>query len=172
MDSIEQMGSKGGHEMKGKASTGEMKTKSGAVLRLAKPGEAPRPSREAKKMQSAKPSAAAMAVTEAAVEKSMRHTERIAPGNKLAYNVREAAEALGVSPWYVRDEMSLGRLGFSSARGRKIIPRWELVRYLEEYMQGSAEASGDEAETKPVSNPRVGSGNQTLQKTSSGRRSE
>lgn len=140
--------------MKGKASTGKLKAKYGAMLRLVKPGET-----------LSKPTAAQMALTEAAVEKSMRHFERLAPGNKLAYNVQEAAEAIGVSPWYVRDEMSVGRLGFSSARGRKIIPRWELVRYLEEYMQGASEAAGDE--TKPVSGSR---GDSCVQETQLSRR--
>ena len=138
--------------MKVKASTKQVKGSGGAALRLAKPGEAPEPCRIPLKPTAAKPSAEEIAFTEAAVAKSMLHTEQIAPGNKLAYNVREAAEALGVSPWYVRDEMNLGRLGFSSARGRKIIPRWELVRYLEEYMQGHFEAAGDEADTPLVSN--------------------
>ena len=138
--------------MKRKANAGELKAKHGPRLRLVKPGEA-----------MAKPTAAQMALTEAAVAKSMRHFERLAPGDKLAYSVREAAEAIGVSQWYVRDEMSVGRLGFSSARGRKIIPHWELVRYLEEYMQGASEAAGDE--TQPVSKSRgdsVHPGNPTL----------
>ena len=52
-------------------------------------------------------------------------------GDKLAYSVKEAAEALGVSNWYIRDEMAQGKLAFSSPRGRQMIPRWELVRYLE-----------------------------------------
>jgi hypothetical protein len=144
--------------MKGKTNVGKLKAKYGAMLRLVKPGEA-----------LAKPTAAQMALTEAAVEKSMRHFERLAPGNKLAYNVQEAAEAIGVSPWYVRDEMSVGRLGFSSARGRKIIPRWELVRYLEEYMQGASEAAGDETEQVSKSQgDSVHKGNPTLKTALSG----
>jgi excisionase family DNA binding protein len=57
-----------------------------------------------------------------------------AAGNKLAYSVKEAAEALGVSAWYIRDEMAQGHLAFSCPRGRQMIPRWELVRYLESAM--------------------------------------
>jgi len=52
-------------------------------------------------------------------------------GDKLAYSVKEAAEALGVSNWYIRDEMAQGKLAFSCPRGRQMIPRWELIRYLE-----------------------------------------
>lgn len=60
--------------------------------------------------------------------------ERHTAGDKLAYSVKEAAEALGVSPWYIRDEMAHGHLAFSCPRGRQMIPRWELVRYLETNM--------------------------------------
>ena len=140
--------------MKEKAVNEKRETKRKGMLRLVQPGEVPRPNPGDEKTPAAKSSAANMTLTEAAVEKSMQHAERIAPGNKLAYNVREAAEAIGVSPWYVRDEMSRGRLGYSSARGRKIIPRWELVRYLEEYMQGPPVAA--EHEREPVkTGPRV-----------------
>lgn len=60
--------------------------------------------------------------------------ERHPASDKLAYSVKEAAEALGVSPWYIRDEMALGHLAYSCPRGRQMIPRWELVRYLESDM--------------------------------------
>ncbi|MHC1761774.1 MAG: hypothetical protein AB9917_20125 [Negativicutes bacterium] len=123
--------------MKEKTSTGKSATKRKGMLRLVKPGEVPRPYQGGEKTRAAKSTAANSAWTEEALEKSIQHAGCIAPGDKLAYNVREAAEAIGVSPWYVRDEMSLGRLGYSSARGRKIIPRWELVRYLEEYILNS-----------------------------------
>ena len=53
-----------------------------------------------------------------------------AAGDKLAYSVKEAAEAIGVSAWYIRDEMAQGKLAYSCPRGRQMIPRWELVRYL------------------------------------------
>ena len=56
---------------------------------------------------------------------------RRAAGDKLAYSVKEAAEAIGVSAWYIRDEMNRGHLAYSCPRGRQLIPRWELVRYLE-----------------------------------------
>ena len=60
-------------------------------------------------------------------------------GDKLAYSVKEAAEALGVSNWYIRDEMAQGKLGYSCPRGRQMIPRWELVRYLESAMSQAAQ---------------------------------
>ena len=63
-----------------------------------------------------------------------------AAGDKLAYSVKEAAEAIGVSAWYIRDEMAQGKLGYSCPRGRQMIPRWELVRYLESAMSSEAPA--------------------------------
>ncbi len=64
---------------------------------------------------------------------------RRAAGDKLAYSVKEAAEALGVSAWYIRDEMAQGHLAYSCPRGRQMIPRWELVRYLESAMSQAAQ---------------------------------
>ena len=61
-------------------------------------------------------------------------------GDKLAYSVKEAAEAIGVSVWYIRDEMTQGHLAYSCPRGRQMIPRWELVRYLESAMSSEAPA--------------------------------
>ena len=61
-------------------------------------------------------------------------------GDKLAYSVKEAAEAIGVSVWYIRDEMTQGHLAYSCPRGRQLIPRWELVRYLESAMSSEAPA--------------------------------
>lgn len=55
-------------------------------------------------------------------------------GDKLAYSVKEAAAAIGVSAWYIRDEMAQGHLAYSCPRGRQLIPRWELIRYLESAM--------------------------------------
>ena len=52
----------------------------------------------------------------------------------------EAAEAIGVSAWYIRDEMAQGKLAYSCPRGRQMIPRWELVRYLESAMSSEAPA--------------------------------
>ena len=71
-------------------------------------------------------------------------------GDKLAYSVKEAAEAIGVSVWYIRDEMTQGHLAYSCPRGRQMIPRWELVRYLESAMSQAAQQeneSGPAAQT-------------------------
>ena len=65
---------------------------------------------------------------------------RRAAGDKLAYSVKEAADAIGVSVWYIRDEMAQGHLAYSCPRGRLLIPRWELVRYLESAMSPAAPA--------------------------------
>ena len=66
-------------------------------------------------------------------------------GDKLAYSVKEAADALGVSAWYIRDEMNQGHLAYSCPRGRQLIPRWELVRYLESTMRPAAQPAEDSA---------------------------
>ena len=73
--------------------------------------------------------------------------EQRSTSDKLAYSVKEAAEAIGVSAWYIRDEMAQGRLAYSCPRGRQMIPRWELIRYLQEYMSPAAlqEADGQTA---------------------------
>lgn len=63
-----------------------------------------------------------------------------AAADKLAYSVKEAAEAIGVSAWYIRDEMAQGKIAYSCPRGRQMIPRWELVRYLESAMSSEAPA--------------------------------
>ena len=73
-----------------------------------------------------------------------------AASDKLAYSVKEAAEAIGVSAWYIRDEMAQGKLAYSCPRGRQMIPRWELVRYLESAMSQAAQQeneSGPAAQT-------------------------
>lgn len=78
---------------------------------------------------------------------------RRASGDKLAYSVKEAAEAIGVSAWYIRDEMAQGHLAYSCPRGRQLIPRWELVRYLESTMNPVAQA--DESGTAPQASPQA-----------------
>ena len=54
-------------------------------------------------------------------------------GNKLAYSVKEASKAIGVSEWYIREEIKSGALNCSLPRGRTLIPVWELIRYLANY---------------------------------------
>jgi len=66
--------------------------------------------------------------------------KRMVPGNKMAYSVKEAAVALGVSTWFVRAEIKRGLLGRAQVSGRVLIPSWELVRYLV-----SGERSGPKA---------------------------
>ncbi len=72
--------------------------------------------------------------------KSRQSSQGIVPNipiscSKLAYSVKEAAAAIGVSEWYIREEIKLGKLGFCGTRGRIIIPVWELIRYLGENMR-------------------------------------
>lgn len=75
---------------------------------------------------------------------------RRAAGDKLAYSVKEAADALGVSVWYIRDEMAQGHLAYSCPRGRQLIPRWELVRYLESAMSPAAPAEDKAGAADPA----------------------
>ena len=56
--------------------------------------------------------------------------KRLVPENKLAYNIKEAAAALGVSTWLVRAEIKRGGLHKTLVGGRILISCWELVRYL------------------------------------------
>ena len=56
-------------------------------------------------------------------------------GFKIAYNVHEAAAAIGASEWYIRNEIALGMLAVSKPRGKLLIPRSELERYIEANLQ-------------------------------------
>lgn len=58
------------------------------------------------------------------------------PGAKLAYSIKEAAEYLGVSTWYIRSEIKRGALLYSRPRGRIMIPYWNLLDYLRDGCQG------------------------------------
>ena len=84
--------------------------------------------------------------TAAAAAKNLQKHECVMDrSDKLAYNVREAAAALGVSEWYIRDEIGKKMLAVTQARGRILIPRRELERYIDENMHepcfvGEAEA--------------------------------
>jgi len=117
-------------------------------LRLVKPGE------EAERRQAAPLTLAdqktmkAVVDEEAARRKMKRPIDGVSSSNKLAYSVSEAAAALGVSEWYIRDEISHKMIAVSKARGRLIIPRWELVRYLKENMQGCSVPKENDATMK------------------------
>lgn len=50
--------------------------------------------------------------------------------DRLAYSVKEAAEALGVSEWIVREEIYRGRIFALNIGRRLIIPRWSLEDLL------------------------------------------
>ena len=49
---------------------------------------------------------------------------------KLAYSVDEAAEALSVSAWLVREEIAQGRIRVVRFGRRPVIPRWALEERL------------------------------------------
>lgn len=50
--------------------------------------------------------------------------------DRLAYSVKEAAEALGVSEWTVREEIYRKRIFAVNLGRRLIIPRWALEDLL------------------------------------------
>lgn len=73
------------------------------------------------------------AASEAHIDLEQQRVDRVlAAHGKLAYSVAEAAKALSVSQWYIRDEIRQGHLSVIDSRGRKIIPAWELLRYMED----------------------------------------
>ncbi len=49
---------------------------------------------------------------------------------KMAFSVAEAAEALGVSAWKVREECHTGALIHVKIGRRLVIPRWALEKRL------------------------------------------
>ena len=50
--------------------------------------------------------------------------------DRLAYSVKEAAEALGVSEWTIREEIYRKRIFAVNLGRRLIIPRWALEDLL------------------------------------------
>ena len=50
--------------------------------------------------------------------------------DRLAYSVKEAAEALGVSEWTIREEIHRKRIFAVNLGRRLIIPRWALEDLL------------------------------------------
>ena len=49
---------------------------------------------------------------------------------RFTLTVREAAEALGVSEWLIREECKTKQLFSIQARGRTTIPVWALEEYI------------------------------------------
>ena len=49
---------------------------------------------------------------------------------KLAYSVAEAAEALSVSAWLLREEIAQGRIRTVQFGRRVVVPRWALEERL------------------------------------------
>lgn len=76
------------------------------------------------------------AENEAAEQRVRRKEFQLEPCNKICYSVPEAAAAIGVSDWLIRQEVMQGKIAVCSIRGRRLIPRWEIERYVREHMQG------------------------------------
>ena len=130
------------------ATQGKMReNKSG--LRLARPESRPAKIPAVQKTALAKTETATNKKRIDESEEFLWQAARKDPGTKLAYSVREAADAIGVSAWYIRDEMSRGVLHYSAARGRQLIPRWELMRYLETNMDTATVPTEDEETDDP-----------------------
>jgi excisionase family DNA binding protein len=50
--------------------------------------------------------------------------------SKLGFSVAEAAAAVGVSTWFIYEEIKTEAIGHCKLHGRKVIPRWALDEYL------------------------------------------
>ena len=50
--------------------------------------------------------------------------------SKLGYRVKEAAEAIGISEWKLKEEMYQGRIRYIKIGTRVVIPRWALEERL------------------------------------------
>ncbi len=66
---------------------------------------------------------------------------------RIAYSVKEAAGALGVSQWIVREEIRAGRIKSIRLGARILIPRRELERLVNppEHSDTTSEADSDTA---------------------------
>ena len=60
---------------------------------------------------------------------------------RICYSVREAAEALGISEWLVREECRQNNIFSVKIGGRTVIPLWALEKLI-----GKPEPSEDEME--------------------------
>jgi excisionase family DNA binding protein len=71
--------------------------------------------------------------------------------DKLAYSVREAAQALGISEWSVRRAIEAGRLPAVRFGSRIVIPRFALERTLMELASRETGALQTQSSTPPAS---------------------
>lgn len=135
--------------MKAKTRTQTSKQVGAAKLRLVTAGEASARPAAPPLTAEVKREVKRAAEAEAAAKKLRKPECVLDSGNKLAYNVREAAAALGVSEWYIRDEIGKKMLATTQARGRILIPRRELDRYIEENMTDASVDEQDAAAPDP-----------------------
>jgi excisionase family DNA binding protein len=68
-------------------------------------------------------------------EKNAPKTEEPPALPRLAYNIREVAEILGVSPATIRRWIKCGWLKCSWASRHKLIPRSEIERFLKDTLE-------------------------------------
>ncbi len=50
--------------------------------------------------------------------------------SKLGYRIKEAAKAIGISEWKLKEEMYQGRIRYIKIGSRVVIPRWSLEERL------------------------------------------
>ena len=62
---------------------------------------------------------------------------------KLAFNIAEAAEIIGLGLSTLKSEVSKGNIKSKSVGRRVIIPRWALLEYLEQPKQPASGAPWD-----------------------------
>ena len=62
-------------------------------------------------------------------------TEEVSSLPRLAYNIREVAEILGVSPATIRRWIKTGLLKCSWASRHKLIPHSEIERFLKDTLE-------------------------------------
>ena len=67
--------------------------------------------------------------------------------DRLAYTMNEAAEALGVSLWIIKKELSEGRIAGVKFGTRVVIPRWSLEQRLRAPETGGALADAQKPPT-------------------------
>jgi len=73
----------------------------------------------------------------------------IAPNEKIAYSVAEAAEALSFSRQFIYRLMASGQLRYTQIGSRRIIPRTWLLEFVEGRTERPASEDADQGQPGP-----------------------
>ena len=65
--------------------------------------------------------------------------------SKLGYRIKEAAEAIGIKEWKLKQEMYQGRIRYIKIGSRVVIPRWALEERLREELAQPVNEGGPAA---------------------------